>query len=102
MAVCFLNDISTLETEQLIIPEKLGSGENRGDFDYPAEKVRYLWFTSSRKDNAGCGRVYCGVYRCRCMPNCMLRNPYNDNNCSGAYNNLQSGMINLLDAETLA
>lgn len=49
MAVCFLNDISTLETEQLIIPEKLGSGENRGDFDY-----------------------------------------------------LQSGMINLLDAETLA
>ena len=56
------------ETEQLIIPEKLGSGENRGDFDYPAEKVRYLWFTSSRKDNAGCGRVYCGVYRCRCMP----------------------------------
>lgn len=55
MAVCFLNDISTLETEQLIIPEKLGSGENRGDFDYPAEKVRYLWFTSSRKDNAGCG-----------------------------------------------
>ena len=41
MAVCFLNDISTLETEQLIIPEKLGSGENRGDFDYPAEKVRY-------------------------------------------------------------
>lgn len=32
----------------------------------------------------------------------MLRNPYNDNNCSGAYNNLQSGMINLLDAETLA
>lgn len=64
----FLNDISTLETEQLIIPEKLGSGENRGDFDYPAEKVRYLWFTSSRKDNAGCGRVYCGVYRCRCMP----------------------------------
>ncbi len=42
MAVCFLNDISTLETEQLIIPEKLGSGENRGDFDYPAEKVRYL------------------------------------------------------------
>lgn len=63
MAVCFLNDISTLETEQLIIPEKLGSGENRGDFDYPAEKVRYLWFTSSRKDNAGCGRVYCGVYR---------------------------------------
>ena len=68
MAVCFLNDISTLETEQLIIPEKLGSGENRGDFDYPAEKVRYLWFISSRKDNAGCGRVYCGVYRCRCMP----------------------------------
>ena len=68
MAVCFLNDISTLETEQLIIPEKLGSGENRGDFDYPAEKVRYLWFTSSRKDYAGCGRVYCGVYRCRCMP----------------------------------
>ena len=68
VAVCFLNDISTLETEQLIIPEKLGSGENRGDFDYPAEKVRYLWFTSSRKDNAGCGRVYCGVYRCRCMP----------------------------------
>ena len=60
MAVCFLNDISTLETEQLIIPEKLGSGENRGDFDYPAEKARYLWFTS-RKDNAGCGRVYCGV-----------------------------------------
>ena len=54
------------ETEQLIIPEKLGSGENRGDFDYPAEKARYLWFTS-RKDNAGCGRVYCGVYRCRCM-----------------------------------
>ena len=42
VAVCFLNDISTLETEQLIIPEKLGSGENRGDFDYPAEKVRYL------------------------------------------------------------
>lgn len=41
VAVCFLNDISTLETEQLIIPEKLGSGENRGDFDYPAEKVRY-------------------------------------------------------------
>ena len=80
MAVCFLNDISTLETEQLIIPEKLGSGENRGAFDDPAEKVRYLWFTSSR----------------------MLRNPYNDNNCSGAYNNLQSGMINLLDAETLA
>ena len=36
------------------------------------------------------------------LPNCMLRNPYNDNNCSGAYNNLQSGMINLLDAETLA
>jgi len=28
VAVCFLNDISTLETEQLIIPEKLGSGEN--------------------------------------------------------------------------
>ncbi len=67
MAVCFLNDISTLETEQLIIPEKLGSGENRGDFDYPAEKARYLWFTS-RKDNAGCGRVYCeftGVDVCR-------------------------------------
>ena len=41
MAVCFLNDISTLETEQLIIPEKLGSGENWSDFDYPAE--RRLW-----------------------------------------------------------
>lgn len=69
MAVCFLNDISTLETEQLIIPEKLGSGENRGDFDYPAEKVRYLWFTSSRKDNAGCGREciveFTGVDVCR-------------------------------------
>ena len=57
MAVCFLNDISTLETEQLIIPEKLGSGENRGDFDYPAEKVRYLWFTSSRKDKIGRAHV---------------------------------------------
>ena len=38
----FLMIFLTLETEQLIIPEKLGSGENRGDFDYPAEKVRYL------------------------------------------------------------
>ena len=42
MAVCFLNDISTLETEQLIIPEKLGSGENWSDFDYPAEKSKML------------------------------------------------------------
>ena len=42
MAVCFLNDISTLETEQLIIPEKLGSGENWSDFDYPAEKSKIL------------------------------------------------------------
>lgn len=72
MAVCFLNDISTLETEQLIIPEKLGSGENRGDFDYPAEKVRYLWFTSSRKDNARITQVvgeciveFTGVDVCR-------------------------------------
>ena len=46
---------------------------------------------------------FTGVDVCRIeVANRMLRNPYNDNNCSGAYNNLQSGMINLLDAETLA
>ena len=66
MAVCFLNDISTLETEQLIIPEKLGSGENRGDFDYPAEKVRYLWFTSRITQVVGeCIVEFTGVDVCR-------------------------------------
>lgn len=32
------------------MPEKLGSGENWSDFDYPAEKVRCLWLTSPRRD----------------------------------------------------
>lgn len=50
MIACFPNDTSAPETEQLTMPEKLGSGENWSDFDYPAEKVRCLWLTSPRRD----------------------------------------------------
>ena len=46
----------------------ISKNEEGKDGEFDEEGLRYLWFTSSRKDNAGCGRVYCGVYRCRCMP----------------------------------
>lgn len=42
MIACFPNDTSAPETEQLTMPEKLGSGENWSDFDYPAEKSKML------------------------------------------------------------
>lgn len=50
MIACFPNDTSAPETEQLTMPEKLGSGENWSDFDYPAEKSKMLVAYSLRRD----------------------------------------------------
>jgi hypothetical protein len=72
---CFPNDTSAPETEQLTMPEKLGSGENWSDFDYPAEKSKMLVAYFSAQGHTNCGRTYCGAYRCRCtalkLPDCM-------------------------------
>ena len=55
MIACFPNDTSAPETEQLTMPEKLGSGENWSDFDYPAEKSKMLvaYFSAQGHTNFG-------------------------------------------------
>ena len=73
------------------MPEKLGSGENWSDFDYPAEKSKMLVAYFSAQGHTNCGRnvlwslpvqMYCikvaGLYAVHTMTT----------TCSGAYNNL--------------
>ncbi|MCS3154924.1 hypothetical protein NXX77_19535 [Phocaeicola dorei] len=73
------------------MPEKLGSGENWSDFDYPAEKSKMLVAYFSAQGHTNCGRTYCGAYLVQmyCIKVAGLYAVHTmTTTCSGAYNNL--------------